>query len=123
MATKKNAEPEAMTAETEIQAEVEAAETEIQAEVMAEGAAETGAKRSAWDETVKMHVPRRPRGDDQFYYICVNDRRFQVPADGKVQELPVPIAAILQMSLDAEADAERFIDGLPNQATAPQPKI
>lgn len=111
MATKKNAEPEAMTAETE-----------IQAEVVAEGAAETGAK-SAWDETVKMHVPRRPRGDDQFYYICVNDRRFQVPADGKVQELPVPIAAILQMSLDAEADAERFIDGLPNQATAPQPKI
>ena len=71
--------------------------------------------KSEWDETIEMIVPRKPRGEEQFYYICVNDRRFQVPADGKMQKLPKPIALILKDALEAEQKADDFADNIPNE--------
>ena len=73
---------------------------------------ETPAVTDPWDVEVSMHVPRRPRGDDPFYYICVNDRRFQVPANGQQQKLPQPVAEILQGLLDAENQADKYVDEL-----------
>jgi hypothetical protein len=67
-----------------------------------------------WLETVKMIVPKKPKGDDPQYYICVNDRRYLVPADGKVQELPLPIAEALQKSLDDEDAADEYAASIPN---------
>lgn len=71
-------------------------------------------KKDSWSEMVNIIVPRRPRGEDQFYYICVNDRRFQIPADGKMQQLPKPVAEILEQSLAAEAAADKFAEEIPN---------
>jgi hypothetical protein len=71
--------------------------------------------RDAWDETVEMIVPRKPKGEDQQYYICVNDRRYMVPANGRMQSLPRPIAEVLQESLDAEREADDYADSLPNK--------
>lgn len=68
-----------------------------------------------WAEEVEMIIPRKPKGDDQQYYICVNDRRFYVPANGKMQKLPKPVAEILKQSLEAEAEADDYADHIPNK--------
>ncbi len=70
--------------------------------------------KSAWDEEVEMVVPRKSKGDDQQYYVCVNDRRYTVPANGRTQKLPRPIAEILQQSIEAEIEAEEYADKLAN---------
>lgn len=66
-------------------------------------------------ETMDMIVPRKPKGEDQQYYICVNDRRFAVPANGKMQKLPKPVALILQDCLEADAYADDFMEKIPNR--------
>ena len=72
--------------------------------------------KDPWEEKIPMVVPRKPKGEDQQYYICVNDRRFMVPANGKVQELPKPVAEVLQESLQAEYDADDYADHIPNRS-------
>jgi len=71
---------------------------------------------SAWDRNMKVIVPRKPKGEDQNYYICINDRRFLLPANGKEQELPEPVAKVLLESLEAENEADDFMDQIPNRA-------
>ena len=53
---------------------------------------------------------------DQQFYVCVNDRRFTVPANGKQQMLPKPVAEILQAAIEAEYKAEDFADNIPNES-------
>ena len=99
-------------------------------EIMEEtAAAEPAEKKPAkpaiideWAEEVEMIVPRKMKGDDPQYYVCVNDRRFYVPANGKRQKLPKPIAEVLQQSLEAEMEAEEFADSIPNK-TGPGSEI
>lgn len=77
---------------------------------------------SAWDKKVRMIVPRKPRGEDQQYYICVNDIRYAVPANGLEQELPLPVAEILRDHLAMEANAEDYAEHIPNYGNgAPTP--
>ena len=73
------------------------------------------APKDEWDEEIEMLVPRKPKGDDPQYYVCVNDRRYMIPANGKMQKLPRPIAEVLQESLAAEAEADDYADSLPNR--------
>ena len=96
------------------------AATEPVEEVLEEVAedAKTEAPKSAWDEEIEMMIPRKPKGEDAFYYVCVNDRRFEIPANGKMQKLPKPIALVLQDSLEAEIRAEDYADSIPNNAPA-----
>lgn len=103
MATKKT-EKEILKEETAAEAEAPQAEVEApQAEVPEE-------EKDPWLEEEEIYVPRKAKGDEQSYYVCVNDRRFMIPANGKIQKLPRPIARILQDALDAEADAEEYAD-------------
>ena len=86
---------------------------------------DTGAEEpevNEWDVEVEMLVPRKPKGDDAQYYVCVNDRRFYIPANGRMQKLPKPIAEVLQQSLEAEAEAEEYADSIPNK-TGPANEI
>ena len=69
--------------------------------------------RNAWDETKSVRVPRKQKGD--YFYVCVNDRRFEIPADGKTVELPLPVAEILEQTLEAEYAAEDYAANLPNR--------
>ena len=71
--------------------------------------------KDEWAEEVEMLIPRRPKGDDQQFYICVNDRRFYIPANGKMQKLPKPIAEVLKQSLEAENEAEDYAESIPNK--------
>lgn len=97
--------------------------TKKETETVKPEAAEAPAKAEAlvtpadpWDETVEMVVPRRPKGEEQQYYICVNDRRYVIPADGKRQKLPQPVAEVLQASIDAEYAADDFADQMNRDA-------
>ena len=69
--------------------------------------------KSKWDQMETVRTPRKSKHD--FYYVCVNDRRFEIPADGKEHEMPHPIAEVLRQTLDAEARAEDFAEGVPNR--------
>ena len=100
-----------------------AAEKENYPEIEAQEAPvkEPAAVKSAWDEEEEMLIPRKAKGEEQHYYICVNDRRFYVPANGKMQKLPKPIAQALKDSLDAEYEADEYADHIPNRdASNPQ---
>lgn len=94
--------------------------TEPVAEEITEIPAE--APKDEWAEEVEMIIPRKPKGDDPQYYVCVNDRRFYIPANGKMQKLPKPVANILLESLEAEQEAEDFADSMPNR-TGPSQEI
>jgi len=91
-------------------------------EVIQEAAQEEPAGTDPFQETVEMIVPRKPRGEEQQYYVCVNDRRYAIPADGKMQKLPKPVAEILKDSLEADAFADDFADRMPKM-NAEQPAI
>lgn len=69
-----------------------------------------------WQKNMEIIVPRKPKGEDQQYYICVNDRRFMVPANGKMQSLPQPIAEVLLASIQADYDADEFAEHIPNRS-------
>jgi len=87
----------------------------MQAEEQEEKAVKKETAADPWAEKTEMIVPRKPKGEDQFYYICVNDRRFQIPADGKMQELPKPVALVLKDSLEADWQADDYADHIPNR--------
>ena len=93
-------------------------ESEEQEQLLEQQAEETKEENagSAWDEEVPVVVPRKPKGQDQQFYVCVNDRRFTVPANGKQQMLPKPVAEILQAAIEAEYKAEDFADNIPNES-------
>jgi len=86
-----------------------------QAEVIeeAEAAEKVPAKVDKWAIMETVRTPRKSKHD--FYYVCVNDRRFEIPADGKEHEMPHPIAEVLRQTLDAEAAADDFAEGVPNR--------
>lgn len=98
---------------------VKAAE-EAQAAPAEEKKASKAAPKSAWDETIEMFVPRKAKGDEQQYYVCVNDRRFAVPANNKIQKLPKPVALVLQESLEAENEADEFAESMPKEGIDPK---
>lgn len=79
-------------------------------------AAEAQPVEDAWATEVEVVVPRKQKGDDPQYYVCVNDRRFAFPANGKKQKMPLPVAEILQSSLDAEYEAEEFAEEMTRHA-------
>ncbi len=100
--------------ETEVLNENVTAETAPAGEKPA-AKAKAKAPKKAWDETVEMVVPRKPKGEEQQHYVCVNDRRYGIPANGKMQKLPRPVAEILQDSLNAEYAADEFAEKIPNR--------
>ena len=70
-------------------------------------------KANKWDQMETVRVPRKSKHD--FYYVCVNDRRIEIPADGKEHEMPHPIAEVLRQTIEAEYAAEDFAEHIPNK--------
>jgi hypothetical protein len=113
MATKSKA-----AAEKEPIQEIEAEEKILKEEPEKQEIAEEPAAKDPWDISQDVIVPRKPKGEDQQWYVCVNDRRFMVPANGKMQSLPKPVAEILLSAIQAEYAAEDFADHIPHQDAA-----
>ena len=101
---------------TKKQAAVNAVEDIVAEEQIELNEAPAAVKVDPWQNSVSMIVPRKPKGEDQQYYVCVNDRRYMIPANGQMQELPQPIAEVLQESLQAEYAADDFADHIPNRS-------
>lgn len=80
-----------------------------------------GTEKDPWTVNVEMLIPRRKQGEAEEYYVCVNDRRFYIPRNGKRQALPQPIAEALQNSLEAEAEADAYSEQITESAMT-QPK-
>ena len=90
--------------------------TETAAEEVATVAAEKAQPVDEWEEYIDVVVPRHGRGQEKSYFVSVNGRNAQFPADGKLQHLRKPHALALLESLDAEANAEQFAEDLPHEA-------
>lgn len=75
--------------------------------------AEEQKPKSSWDIKVTRQIPRKPKGN--YFYICVNDRRFEIPAKGQTEELPLPIAEVLDQQIAAEYAAEDYAANMPNR--------
>lgn len=92
----------------------EVTEEEVLEQAEAEGTVAEEKPASKWDEKKTVMVPRKSKWD--YYYVCVNDRRFEIPADGKAHEMPLPIAEVLEQTLEAENVAQDFAEGIPNRS-------
>ena len=66
----------------------------------------TEAPKDAWQETVSVRVPRHRTGEEEQHYVCINGKAFLVAMDGKVHDLPLPVAEAMQNWLDNEAKVE-----------------
>lgn len=111
-----------MATKKDVLAAEEKAGTEAAAQA-AEGAAAQAAEEvqaappvNEWDEKLTVYVPRKAKGDDQSWFVMVNDRPFYIPANGKMQELPKPVALILASAVDAEAAAEEYSNKVTEEA-------
>lgn len=114
MATEKGKQPE----ENINQAEEKQAENISQAEESKEEKKGLPPKKSPkakksddWDIMVKIKLPKAPKTEQNFQFVAVNGRAFQVPR-GKTVEVPKPIAVVLKYSEEAKEAAEEFENGL-----------
>ncbi len=60
-----------------------------------------------WKDMVDIVLPRSPKGEQNFQFVAVNDRRFQVPRNGKPVSVPRPVYEVLvhaQENADYAAD-------------------
>ena len=97
----------------------EVKEEEVKEEVKEEPVAEVPAEKDPWQEMVSVFVPRARKGEDQNAYVCVNDRRYSIPRNGKNQEMPRPIAEVLQMSMTAQYEADEYAESIHVNEAAP----
>lgn len=77
---------------------------------IAQEAAEKG--QDAWEIEVEVFVPHRDKGEDKWYWLSINDRTAQIPADDRVQKMKLPFALILTDALKAKQREEDFIDNI-----------
>ena len=48
-----------------------------------------------WQDMVEITLPRRPSSEQNFQFVAVNDRRFQVPCTGAPVAVPRPVYEVL----------------------------
>ena len=68
-------------------------------------------EKNLWDQKKKVALPRAVKGEEDFVYVSVNDRSFQVPK-GREVEVPLPVYERLKIMEKAEKQAEDFISHL-----------
>ena len=64
----------------------------------------------AWGETVSIRVPARRDSNDKYYWLCVNGRSVQIPANNEYQEMKLPFAEALVNMIRADKHAQSFAD-------------
>lgn len=77
---------------------------------------ETESLEDEWEQYIDVPVPRHGRGQEKCFYVAVNGRNAQIPADGKIHRIRKPLATALLDSLEAEARAEQYAEDLPHEA-------
>ena len=70
------------------------------------------AGKDPWEIEVEVFVPHRDKGEDKWYWININDRAAQIPADDRRQKMRLPYALILMDMIKAKQQEEDFIDSI-----------
>ena len=65
-----------------------------------------------WKEKISIRAPRRPAKEDPFYWLAINGRTMQVPANDKYFELSLPFAECLVNMIHAEYRAADYIESV-----------
>ncbi len=60
-----------------------------------------------WNDRVPVYLPKATDGDQQFVFVCVNDKGFQVPR-GKRTLAPRPVYGVLTRSEYAQQITESY---------------
>jgi len=63
---------------------------------------------SNWKQMKKIFLPKAVKGEEDYVYVSVNDRTFQVPK-GQEVEVPLPVYARIQIMQAAEKKADDFM--------------
>lgn len=64
-----------------------------------------------WEEMVEVRLPKAPKTEQNFQFVGVNGKTFQVPR-GKTVNVPKPVAEVLANSEAARQAAEEYENGL-----------
>lgn len=67
--------------------------------------------KNVWSQMKKVYLPKAVKGEEDFVYVSVNERSFQVPK-GQEVEVPLPVYARLQIMEAAEKKADAFMAAL-----------
>ena len=65
-----------------------------------------------WTVKVSVRVPERRDTTEKSYWICVNSRSVQLPANNQYQEMRLPFAEALMNTLQADRFAQNFADNV-----------
>ena len=65
-----------------------------------------------WGVKISIRAPRRPKKEDPFYWLSINGRTLQVPANDKYFEMALPFAETLVNMVWAENFSNDYIDGI-----------
>ena len=88
-------------------------QAEIDAQNVQKIAAEAAeAGTDPWTVDVEVFVPHRDPGEDKWYWININDRSAQIPANDSRQKMKLPFALILTDTLKAKRREEEYQDGV-----------
>ena len=76
-----------------------------------------------WGITISVLSPRRPAREDPFYWLQVNGRSVQIPADNRYYDLKLPFAQIMVDMIKADQYSADFQDKLEvyDPVTNPKP--
>ena len=66
-------------------------------------------KQDPWGQKISVLAPRIGKGEDS-YWLCVNGRSIQVPANDRYYELALPFAECLVNEIEARKKAADYID-------------
>ncbi len=66
--------------------------------------------KDLWDVKVSVRVPERRDTSEKSYWIMVNGRSVQIPANNQYQEMRLPFAEALMNQLKADKYAQNFAD-------------
>ncbi len=105
---------EAITALVEQRVQEELAKRQAKTEAKAAKAAQENAA-DPWQEKREVFLPYATKGEEQFVYVSINGRKWQVPR-GKSVSVPLPLYERIQIMLEAQANEVKFRDGLPTEA-------
>ena len=77
---------------------------------MADEAAANGV--DPWTLEAEMFVPHRDPGEDKWYWLSINDRTAQIPANDSRQVMKLPFALVLADTLKAKRREEEYMDNV-----------
>lgn len=70
------------------------------------------AGKDPWGIKISIRAPRRPKKEDPFYWVCVNGRSIQIPANDRYFEMALPFAETLVNMINADNMANDYIDSI-----------